>query len=162
MTMVLDNSHRQYGGMGYDNIYSAQIHQHPQFTDPWAHTSSNSSSSIYPTSMSSTNINLNSTVKPEPSRPTGIPMPYSSIPVSAPSMVSSSNYSTAGYGGSDLLSMSQDLPRSTYGTQTTYATSSPATNSFAPSNYNPLNYAQSLQQQQQQQAQSENRRLSSP
>lgn len=162
MTMVLDNSYRQHGGMGYDNMYSTQIHQHPQFTDPWAHTSSNSTSSIYPTSMGSSNMGLNSVVKPEPSRPTAISMPYSSIPVSAPSMVSSNNYSTAGYGGSDLLSLAQDLPRSTYATQSTYATSSPAASSFAPSNYSSLNYVQSVQQQQQHQTQDENRRLSSP
>lgn len=163
MTMVIDNQSRQYGGMGYEHLYSNPMQTSPHFTDPWnnTHASANSSTSLYPTSLSSSNLGLTSMAKQKGSRPTAISMPYSSIPVSAPSMVAGSNYSTTGYGGSDLLSLSQDLPRTSYGTEQTYATASPSTSAYAPGSYSSLNYAQSIQQQQHQQQQDESRRLSS-
>ncbi|KAL9618796.1 MAG: hypothetical protein Q9160_006519 [Pyrenula sp. 1 TL-2023] len=89
----------------------------------------------------------------ENARPTAISMPYSSIPVSAPSLVAGSNYSNAGYGGTDVLSFSEDVSRP-FGADQHLATASPASSNYTPPSYPPLNYAQSLHQHQQQQQQS--------
>lgn len=134
MTMVIDNQGRQYGGMGYDQMYSSNMHPQPQFNDPWPHHSVTSSSSF--PSLSKT----------DNSRP-GITIPYNHLPPVSGSMSQGSAYSTSGLQGTDLLNY-QDIPRSTYGEQSYPATSS----SYAPS-YSSLNYAQSLHQQQQQQQQ---------
>jgi hypothetical protein len=79
-------------------------------------------------------------------------MPYSTIPVSAPSMVANSNYPTAGYGGSELLVLPPELPRTTFEHVQSYTTASPMS-TFTPTNYAPLDYAQSLHHQQHQQQQ---------
>eukprot|EP01099_Mayorella_cantabrigiensis_P002797 TRINITY_DN2246_c0_g1_i1.p1 TRINITY_DN2246_c0_g1~~TRINITY_DN2246_c0_g1_i1.p1 ORF type:complete len:369 (-),score=10.17 TRINITY_DN2246_c0_g1_i1:215-1321(-) len=134
MTMVIDNTGRQYGGMGYDAMYSNNMHSQPQFNDPWPHHSGPSASSF--PSLSKTE-----------SARSGISLPYSHMPPVSGSMSQGSDYSTSGLQGTDLLSY-QDIPRSTYGDQSYTATSS----SYAPS-YSSLNYAQSLHQQQQQQQQ---------
>jgi hypothetical protein len=156
MTMV-DNQHRPYGGMSYDNIYSNSLH----FTDPWSHPPTNHSS-LYPTTLGSNNPGLSSMVKQETSRPTSISMPYSSIPVSAPSLVAGGSYPSTGYGTSDLPSLPQDgLPRSSYGSDHSYSSASPAHNSYATTAaYHPISYAQSLHQQQHQQSSDSSRRVS--
>lgn len=47
MTMVMDNQGRHYPGtMGYDHMYQSNVHITPQFSDPWAHQTSTSSSSF--------------------------------------------------------------------------------------------------------------------
>lgn len=141
MTMVIDNQSRHYGNMGYpDNMYSSHLQSSPQFTDPWgSQSTSQSHPPAYATSMP----------KQEVSR--SMPMSFPQIAVSAPSLVSGSGYSSAGFGGSDMLSLPQDIPRSNYPSDQTYQTSPQASNSFNPSSYSSLNYAQSLHQQQQQQ-----------
>ncbi|KAL9105712.1 MAG: hypothetical protein Q9227_009152 [Pyrenula ochraceoflavens] len=148
MTMVMDNQPRQYGGMAYEHMYPHGLQSAgPQFTDPWsAHSAANTSSSVYPTAHP-----MPPQPKPESTRPTAISLPYSSIPVSAPSVVAGSSYPAAGYGTTDLLSAPQDIPRTTYGTDPSYATSSPATSTYPPTTYPSLSYAQSLQAHQQQQ-----------
>jgi hypothetical protein len=141
MTMVIDNQSRHYGNIGYpNNMYSNQLHSSPQFTDPWgSQSTSQSHAPAFATSMP----------KQEVSRP--MSMSYPQIPVSTPSLVSGSSYSSDGFGGSDLLSLPQDIPRSNYPTDQSYQTSAQSNNSFNPSSYSSLNYAQSLHQQQQQQ-----------
>ena len=129
--MVIDNQGRHFGGMGYDSMYSGHLQQSPHFTDPWT---SHHSSSQYPS------------LSKQESRPTSMSMSYPQIPVSAP-MSSGSSYSNIGYGGSDLLSGPQDIPRSY---EHSY-TSPSSTASYTQTAYPTLNYAQSLHQQQQQQ-----------
>ena len=141
MTMVIDNQSRHYGNLGYpDNMYSNHLHSSPQFTDPWgSHSASQSHAPAYATSMP----------KQEVSRP--MPIAFPQISVSAPSLVSGSSYSSTGFGGSDVLSLPQDIPRSTYPPDQTYQASPQSNNSFNPSSYPPLNYAQSIHHHQQHQ-----------
>jgi hypothetical protein len=71
------------------------------------------------------------------------------MPVSVP-MSSGSSYSSLGYGGSDLLSGTQDIPRAAY--DNPYTTPSTSTSYTATASaYPQLGYAQSLHQHQQQQ-----------
>ncbi|KIX98715.1 uncharacterized protein Z520_05176 [Fonsecaea multimorphosa CBS 102226] len=145
MTMVIDNQGRHYGGgITYDHMYP-NMHTTPQFSDPWSHQTSTSSSSFPALS------------KTDGAR-SGISMPYSHMPPVTGSMAQGSAYSSTGFSGTDLLSYAQDMPRPNYGEQ---AYSSPAATSasYAPS-YSSLSYAQSLHQQQQQQQQQQHRKLS--
>jgi hypothetical protein len=67
-------------------------------------------------------------------------------------MSSGSSYSSLGYGGSDLLSGPQDIPRATY--DNPYTTPSTSTSYTATASaYPQLGYAQSLHQHQQHQQQ---------
>lgn len=85
------------------------------------------------------------------SRPSPMSMSsYPSIPVSAPSLVSGSNYSTStaaaappSYPAPEMLSMQHDMPRTTFEHPPTYTTASSMSN-FAPASYAPLSYAPSL------------------
>lgn len=158
MTMVIENQNRQYGGMGFDHAYQNMHHSHPpHFTDPWAHTSSHSNPPAYATpSMGNNQMGLGVAKQDEVARPTTISLPYSSIPVSAPSLVANSTYSTAPYANSDMLNMQHDLPRSTFETAPSYPAAAPI-NGFTPANYPSMNYAQSLHSQQ-----PEARRISHP
>ncbi|KAJ6161097.1 zinc finger protein [Penicillium chermesinum] len=109
--MVIENQNRPYGGMSFDNVY----HNAPQFTDPWAaaHTSSHSTPPVYATSMGNGgNLPINP-VKEEVGRTAPMSMPYPSIPVSAPSMVPGSNYTTAGY-GPEVMAIQHEVPRTGY------------------------------------------------
>ncbi|KAL1884497.1 hypothetical protein Plec18167_002087 [Paecilomyces lecythidis] len=154
MTMVIENQNRQYGGMGFDNVYHGNMqHSNPQFSDPWSatHTSSHPNPSMYATSMGANHLGLNHVKQEDVTRPTAISMPYSSIPVSAPSLVAGNNYhSAAGYGSSQMLGMQHEMPRTTFEQAPTYTTASSMT-AFTPANYAPMNYGQTLHQQQQHQ-----------
>jgi hypothetical protein len=136
MTMV---DSRYYGGMGHDNMYSSHMQSSPHFSNPWT-THETHSTSAYPPLP-----------KPDITRPSGLPMSYPQIPISTPAS-SGSSYSNLGYGGSDLLSGPQDIPRAAYdnsypapSTSTSYAATTSA--------YPQIGYAQSLHQHQQQQQQ---------
>ncbi|KAI9926426.1 hypothetical protein ASPWEDRAFT_695762 [Aspergillus wentii DTO 134E9] len=150
MTMVIDNQNRQYGGMGFDNVYHHNMPHHnpPQFTDPWAaaHTSSHSQPPVYATAMASDGINH--VKQEEVSRPSAISMPYPSIPVSAPSLVTGSNYSTAttapSYPGPEMMTMQHDMPRTTFESAPTYTTASSMSSFAAPASYAPISYAPPL------------------
>ncbi|KAL2371416.1 hypothetical protein RJZ57_004131 [Blastomyces gilchristii] len=158
MTMVIENQNRQYGGgMGYDHAYQSQVHPGtPQFNEAWtAHSSAHPPQPIYPTSLPATSVAMHQTIKREEvSRPTAISMPYTSVPVPAPSMAPSSNYSPApAYGGHEqMIVLPQEIPRTTFEQAQSYTSPSPIA-PFTPANYPPMEYAQSLQQQQQQQHQ---------
>ena len=145
MTMVIDNQGRHYGGMAYDHMYP-NMHTSPQFSDPWSHQTSTTSSSSFP-ALSKTD-----------SARSGMSMPYSHMPPVTGSMAQGSAYSGTGLTSTDMLSYPQDIPRSTYAEQS-YSSPSTTSSSYAPS-YSSLNYAQSLAQQQQQQQQ--HRKLSDP
>lgn len=133
MTMV---DSRNYGGMGYDNMYSHHMQSSPHFSNPWSAHETHSTSAYTP--LPKSNI----------TRPSAITMSYSQMPVSAP-MSSGSSYSNLEYGASGLLSGHQDISRSGYGPS--YST--PSSNSYTAtaSPYPQLDYSQSLHQQQQQQ-----------
>jgi len=133
MTMVMENQNRPYGGMSFDNVYH---HNSPQFTDPWAaHTSSHSTPPVYATSMGNGGLPINP--KAEVGRNPGMSMPYPSIPVSAPSLVPGSNYTT-GY-GPEVMGMQHEAPRTGFEQPPTYTTAPPM--SFAPASYAPVSYA---------------------
>lgn len=144
MTMVMENQNRQYGGMGFDNVYQHNIPHHnpPHFTDPWAeaHTTSHPNPPMYATSMP-----LNPVKQEDVSRPSPISMPYSSIPVSAPSLVPGSSYSTTSYPAPEVMGIQHSMPRTSFEQTPAYTTASPMSN-FAPASY-PMSYAPSLQQQ---------------
>ena len=136
MTMVIDNSGRQYGGISFDPMYPNSMHTAPQFSDPWSHQTTNSAQQYQPMG------------KTDASRPT-LSMPFSQMPPVSGSLVSGSQFSNLGYHG-DELSVGQDIPRSTYPEQTYSApTSNGSTYATA---YPSMSYAQSLAHQQQQQA----------
>lgn len=147
--MVIENQNRQYGGMGFDSVYQHNLPHHnpPQFTDPWAeaHTSSHSNPPMYATSLGANQLPLNPVKQDDVNRPSPISMPYSSIPVSAPSLVTGSNYSTTSYPAPEVMGMQQGLPRTSFEQTPAYTTASPIGN-FAPASY-PMSYAPSLQQQ---------------
>jgi hypothetical protein len=83
-------------------------------------------------------------------------MTYPQMPVSVP-LSSGSSYSSLGYGGSDLLSGAQDIPRATY--DNSYTTPSTSTSYTATASaYPQLGYAQSLHQHQHQQHQQQQRK----
>ncbi|KAJ5773880.1 hypothetical protein N7457_008776 [Penicillium paradoxum] len=136
MTMVMENQNRPYGGMNFDNVYH---HTPPQFTDPWAHTSSHSTPPVYATSMGNGASMPLGQVKSEEVNRSGMSMPYPSIPVSAPSMVAGGNYATANY-GPEVMGMQHEVPRTTFD-QTPSYTTAPPMSSFAPSAYAPVSYA---------------------
>lgn len=147
MTMVIENHNRPYGGMGFGPLYQNNMHQHghpPQFSNPWAqHTAAPSNPPAYATPAMASNH-----VGPKPSnapqqRPTTT-LPYSSIPVSAPSVVASNNYVSGSYAGSGVVSVPQDGPRSTLDGPPAYTAAAPV-GSFPAGNYNPLGFPQSLQ-----------------
>lgn len=140
MTMVMENQNRPYGGMSFDNVYH---HNPPQFTDPWAGahaTTSHSTPPVYATSMgNSASIPVNPVKQDEVGRTAAMSMPYPNIPVSAPSMVPGSNYTTAGY-GPEVMGMQHEVPRSGFEQAPTYTTAPPMS-SFAPASYAPVSYA---------------------
>lgn len=140
MTMVIENQNRPYGGMSFDNVYH---HTPPQFTDPWAAahtTSSHSTPPVYVTSMgNSGNIPLNPVKQEEVGRNPAMSMPYPSIPVSAPSLVPGSNYTTAPY-GPEVMGMQHEVPRTSFDQAPSYTTAPPMSN-FAQSSYAPVSYA---------------------
>jgi uncharacterized Zn-finger protein len=136
MTMV---DSRYYGGMGHDNMYSSHMQSSPHFSNPWTSHETHSTSAYPPLPKS------------DITRPSAMSMSYPQMPVSAP-MPPGSSYSSLGYGGSDLLSGTQDIPRATY--DNSYTTPSTSTSYTATASaYPQIGYAQSLHQHQQQQQQ---------
>lgn len=107
----------------------------PNFTDPWAHQTSNHGQF--------------SNIKAE-SRP-GLPM-YQPLPPTSAPVSSGSHYSTQGTDGTQSLNYHQDISRSSV-SYPEQAYSSPATTSASyATSYPSMNYAQSLHQQQAQQS----------
>ncbi|PGH01952.1 hypothetical protein AJ80_08934 [Polytolypa hystricis UAMH7299] len=164
MTMVIEHQNRQYGGIGYDSVYH---HNHaapsaPHFNENWAsqHSSSYPSSSVYSTPVTNAGVTMNAHIKRDDIRPPAISLPYSNIPVSAPTMVAGNNYTATTYGGPEMLVLPPDLPRTSFEQPQTYTSASPMSSTFSHTSYSPIEYVQSLHQQQQQQQQSSARSMS--
>lgn len=149
MTMTMDQQHRHLGAVGFDHMqYSGPG---PQFTNPWASTTSANSSHIFSTALGSNNNGFEALAKQQAARASGVPLPYTSS-TSAPSIGAAGNYSGGTYGQQDLLNLSHDLinaPRSTYDQSYSAAPTSSA-NAYAPSTapYNLSTYTNLAQQQQ--------------
>ena len=156
--MAIDSQQRHLGGLQFEDLrYPGPP---PQFTNPWASSTSsaNAASHIFPQSLGSSNVGFDALAKSQAARSSGVPAPYSALPVSQPSMAASNNYSSLPYGQSELLNSSQDLlnpPRSTYDQGYSAA---PTSAPFAPL----ASYGSSIAQQQQQQQQQDGTRRLSP
>ncbi|KAK2749240.1 hypothetical protein FQN57_006856 [Myotisia sp. PD_48] len=151
MTMVMEHGHRQYGGMGYEGVYQGPVQPHPHqhYGDGWsAPVSSHPHPSVYPTSMPATNSGKREIMQRPV--PPAISVSYSTVPVSAPSMIPNGNYGSVQYGGSEMLVLPPDMPRTSLEQSQASTTTSPIHN-FSPGGYSPLDYAHPLHQQQQQQ-----------
>jgi hypothetical protein len=88
----------------------------------------------------SANMPINA-VKPEEvgrSAAMSMSMPYPNVPVSAPSLVPGSNYTT-GY-GPEVMGLQHEIPRTGFEQTPTYTTAPPM-NNFAPGSYAPGSYA---------------------
>lgn len=151
MTMTMDQQHRQLGAVGFDHIGYSGL-PGPQFTNPWASTSSTNSTHIFSTALGSNSNGFEALAKQQVARASGVSMPYTSS-TSAPSIGTASSYSSGNYGQQELLNLSHDLsnaPRSTYD-QAYSAAPTSSTSSYAPISapYNLSTYTSLPQQQQQ-------------
>ncbi|KAL8834055.1 MAG: hypothetical protein Q9170_003947 [Blastenia crenularia] len=131
----MDPQQRQLGAIGFDHM--SYPPPQPQFSNPWASTTSTSSSShLYPTQLASNNIGFDAIAKQQAARSNGVSMSYTSAPVSAPSLTANNAYPSAPYDQQQqILGISQDLlnhSRASY-EQGYTGTSSPAVASYAPS-----------------------------
>ncbi|KAL8716786.1 MAG: hypothetical protein Q9225_005912 [Loekoesia sp. 1 TL-2023] len=130
----MDPQQRQLGAIGFDHL--SYPPPQPQFTNPWASTTSASSSShLYSAPLTSNNIGFDAIAKQQAARSNASSMSYTSAPVSAPAIASSNGYSGPSYDQQQqMLGLSQDLlnpSRSGYD-QGYSGTSSPAVASYAP------------------------------
>ncbi|KAI4134738.1 MAG: hypothetical protein LQ347_001262 [Umbilicaria vellea] len=137
------------GSIGFDGLH---YNSPPQFTNPWASTTVTSGASqLFPASLGPSNTGFDALAKQQVARANNVSMPYSSIPVSAPSMGPGTSYSSAPYGQPELLNLSQDLLNAPRSYDQSYSNApSTSVNSFAPLSapYAPLsNYGPSLAQQ---------------
>lgn len=150
MTMAVEHQQRHMGGsIGFDGLH---YNSPPQFTNPWASTTVTSGASqLFPASLGPSNTGFDALAKQQVARANNVSMPYSSIPVSAPSMGPGTSYSSAPYGQPELLNLSQDLLNAPRSYDQSYSNApSTSVNSFAPLSapYAPLsNYGPSLAQQ---------------
>ena len=139
--------------MGFDGMHYTSP---PHFTNPWASTTpTNTTSQLFSTSLGPSNVGFDALAKQQAARANNVSMPYSSIPVSAPSIGPGNSYTSAPYSQPELLSLSQDLLNAPRPYDQGYSNApSSSVNSFAPISapYAPMNnYGASLTQQQQHQ-----------
>ncbi|KAL9045684.1 MAG: hypothetical protein Q9214_001313 [Letrouitia sp. 1 TL-2023] len=130
--MTMDHQQRQLGAIGFDHMPYPTTQ--PQFTNPWASTPSTSSSHLYSAPLASNNAGFDALAKQQAARATSTSMPFTSAPVSAPSIAASNNYPAQPYDQQHLLGLSQDLlshPRSNY-EQGFSSASTPPVNSYPP------------------------------
>ncbi|KAI9698144.1 MAG: hypothetical protein M1836_004146 [Candelina mexicana] len=136
MTMAVENQQRHLGSMAFDHLpYTGG----PQFTNPWDTTASSASSThLFPPG-------LNPITRQHTASETNASMPYSSMPVSAPSIAAGNNLPLLPYGQDDSLRASQELLHTSrsYGNDQTYSTAPSA--SYAPTSapYSTVGYTQS-------------------
>lgn len=134
MTLTMDPQPRQLGAIGFDHM--SYPPQQPQFTNPWASTTSASPSShLYPAPLAGNNIGFDAIAKQQAARHSAASIPYSSASVSAPSMPSSNAYSGTSYGQQQqMLGLPQELMNHSQAQyeQGYTCTSSPAVSSYAP------------------------------
>ncbi|KAL9004287.1 MAG: hypothetical protein Q9188_002892 [Gyalolechia gomerana] len=134
MTLTMDPQQRQLGAIGFDHM--SYPPPQPQFSNPWASTTSASPSShMYATPLGSNNIGFDAIAKQQAARSNGVSMSYTAAPVSAPALTSNNAYPSAPYDQQQhMLGLSQDLlnsSRSSY-EQGYTGTSSPAVAPYAP------------------------------
>ncbi|KAL8879809.1 MAG: hypothetical protein Q9198_002655 [Flavoplaca austrocitrina] len=133
MTLTMDPQQRQLGAIGFDHM--SYPPPQPQFTNPWASTTSTSSGSqMFPAPLSTNNAGFDALAKQQVARHSATSMAYSSAPVSAPSLSAGNGYSNSPYDQQQMLGLSQELlnhPRSNYEHGYT-GSSSPAIASYAP------------------------------
>lgn len=110
--MAVDNRQQhQVTGLGFDTMRFPG----PQFTNPWV-SAPTAPPQLYPTSLGSNTPGMATTTQPQAAvRPTAVSLPYSNIPVSAPSL------------GADLMNTSRP-----YGTTYAASAASPTAPSYAP------------------------------
>ncbi|KAL8759135.1 MAG: hypothetical protein Q9184_003716 [Pyrenodesmia sp. 2 TL-2023] len=148
MTLTLDPQQRQLGAIGFDHMSYAP--SQPQFTNPWASTTSASTSThLYPAPLANNNIGFDALVKQQVARNSAASMPYTSASISAPAMPSSNGYSSSSYEQQQhMLGMSQNLmSHSSAGYEQGYTgTSSPAVSSYAPTSTHYANSYGSMSQ----------------
>ncbi|KAL9604788.1 MAG: hypothetical protein Q9219_000236 [cf. Caloplaca sp. 3 TL-2023] len=134
MTLTMDPQQRQLGAMGFDHMPYPP--SQPQFSNPWASTTSASTSShLYPTHLANNNIGFDAIAKQQAARSNGVSLSYTSAPISAPALSSGNGYTNAAYDQQQqILAMPHDMlnpSRSSYEPGYT-GTSSPAVSSYAP------------------------------
>ncbi|CAF9910784.1 hypothetical protein IMSHALPRED_009315 [Imshaugia aleurites] len=132
MTMTMDQRNNHLGGINFDHMqpYGGS----PQFTNPWpSNQSASHAPQLFPSSMGNSNAGFEALKQEQSLRSTSSPMPYSSVPASAPSMTATNGYPS--YATSNLLDMSQDLlkpefPRSSY--EQGYSAAPSSVSAYAP------------------------------
>jgi hypothetical protein len=147
MTMAIENHHRHFGSVSYE------LSPYPQFTNPWANTPGQTSSSMYTATHPMPSLAYDQTSKQQPTQPSNATMPYSTVPVTAATLNSGpgSTLSSASYGAQDLLSTSHEFlaanrvgPPSSYsGSEHSFSTApSPTTHSYPASttSYDSMSY----------------------
>ncbi|KAK7729576.1 hypothetical protein SLS57_002064 [Botryosphaeria dothidea] len=131
MAMAVDNRQQhQVTGLGFDTMRFPG----PQFTNPWV-SAPTAPPQLYPTSLGSNTPGMATTTQPQAAvRPTAVSLPYSNIPVSAPSLGAGIILSDGMYEPQNSPAMSQDLMNTSRPYGTTYAASaaSPTAPSYAP------------------------------
>lgn len=128
MAMAIDN--RQQHQLAFDTMRFPG----PQFTNPWV-SAPTAPPQLYPTSLGSNTPGMPTTTQQQPVvRPTTVSLPYSNIPVSAPSLGAGISLSEGMYEPQNSLGMSQDLLNTSRPYGTAYATSaaSPTAPTYAP------------------------------
>lgn len=130
MAMAVDNRQQhQVTGLGFDTMRFPG----PQFTNPWV-SAATAPPQMYPTSLGSNTPGMPATTQQQPAiRPT-VSLPYSNIPVSAPSLGAGISLSAGLYEPQNSLGLSQDLMNTSrpYGTAYAASAASPTAPSYAP------------------------------
>ncbi|KMU86297.1 C2H2 conidiation transcription factor FlbC [Coccidioides immitis H538.4] len=110
--MVMESGSRQYGGLSYDSVYQNHSRANPpHFGEGWPpHSTSHPPSSVYQPAVAANPVSMK---REDASRPPAIPVSYANGQVSAPAMVHGGNYNSVGYGGSELVVLTTELPRTT-------------------------------------------------
>ncbi|KAL8948813.1 MAG: hypothetical protein Q9222_005030 [Ikaeria aurantiellina] len=133
MTLTMDPQQRQLGAIGFEHMSFPP--PQPQFTNPWASTTSAAPSShLYPAPLSNNTSTFDSLAKQQAARSSATSMAYTSAPISAPSITSTNGYSNSPYDQQHIIGLPQDImshPRSGYD-QSYTGNSSPAVASYAP------------------------------
>ena len=134
MTLTMDPQQRQLGTIGFDHL--SYPPPQPQFSNPWATTSSSSTAShMYPAPLANNNAGFDAIAKQQMARSGANAMAYTAAHVPAPSLTSSNGYSNSPYDQQQILGLSQNLlNHSRAGYDQGYTgTSSPSVSSYAPS-----------------------------
>ena len=131
MAMAVETQNRHLGGLSFDHL---SYPNHPsQFNNPWAASTSSSSSQLFSSSLAANSHNYDTLPKDSAARGSSS-LPYHSLPVSAAPLASTNSYSGGVYSQPEVMSMSQNLlatSRPSY-EQGYPATTSSSVNSYAP------------------------------